>query len=240
MRHAIVAAVSFLVLCQAAGFGQSQAGFLAPAPELAAPVLNQPYSAELVAERVRVLADGTSLTRTIPNLRLYRDSAGRTRTDGPILVNPETGAETVVMVVIVDPVDGFQYVLDPRQRIAHRRPLETPAPPPPAAVQLPLPPQFTSQPMGPRWIEGVPAEGTLLTMGHAVATDGAPQVLSRTECWMSPDLGVTLLRRRIDAQGQEVRNRLIHILRAEPDLSLFAPPADYSVVDETADVRIVP
>jgi len=243
MRYLLAAAVSILVVCQPAGFAQSQAGFLAPAPALAAPVVNQPYSAELVATSVRPLADGTSVTRTVPNLLLYRDSAGRTRTDGPILVNPETGAQTLAMVVIVDPVEGFQYVLDPRLRVAHRRRLEAPAPPDSRAGASPAPPavplQVTAEPLGSDWIESVPVEGTRLTVSQA-ATGGAAQVLSRTEYWTSPDLGEMVLRRQANPDGGEASNRLIHILRAEPDLALFHPPAEYRVVDETADFRIVP
>lgn len=250
MRQTVVAAFSFLVICQPAGFGQTYAGFGAPAPELAEPVVNQPYSAELVVDRVQVLANGTRVTRTLPNLRLYRDSAGRTRTDGPILTNPETGKERVVMAVIVDPVAGFQYVLDPRRRIAHRRPLEAPAlavassgaeAAAPAGAAQPAGPQRTAEAIGSQWIEGVQAEGTRVTMGLAAGTpDAAPPVLPPTEYWMSPDLRVMVLQGRIDPQGGEVWNRLIHILRAEPDLGLFQPPADYRMVDETSPFGIVP
>jgi len=232
MRHAFPAAVLFLTACRMAGFAQTQAGFLAPAPTLAEPVVNQPYSADLVAETVQILADGSTATRTIPNLRLYRDSAGRTRTDGPILLNPESGVETVVMVVIVDPVAGFQYVLDPRRRVAHRRPLEAPAPSPAATAQAPARPRLTSEPMGSQWLEGVSVQGVRLTLAHP-----AP---SQTEYWMSPDLQVMVLQRRIDPQGGEASNRLTHIVRAEPDVTLFAPPADYTAVDETSDIRILP
>jgi hypothetical protein len=244
MRQTVVAAFSFLAFCLPAGFSQTYTGIRAPAPSLTEPVVNQPYSAELVADTVQVLADGTRVTRTLPNLRLYRDSAGRTRTDGPILTNPDTGKEKVVMVVIVDPVAGFQYVLDLRQRIAHRRPLEAPAPPAANSAAEPAQPerpQRTVEPMGSQWIEGVSSEGTRVTMGLAAAApDAAPQVLSRTEYWLSPDLQVMVLRRQIDPQGGEFRNRLIHILRAEPDLRLFQPPSDYRMVDETSAFGIQP
>jgi uncharacterized membrane protein (UPF0136 family) len=44
-------------------------------------VAGAPYSAEEISSMVQTLADGTHITRTIPTRKLYRDSAGRTRTE---------------------------------------------------------------------------------------------------------------------------------------------------------------
>ena len=59
-----------------------------------------------------------------------------------------------------------------------------------------------------------------------------------SETWMSPDLKTAVLSKHNDPRSGENTTRLINISRNEPDPSLFQPPPDYQIVDETAPFTI--
>lgn len=71
-----------------------------------------PYSAETFVENSQTLADGNRINRTTTG-RVYRDAEGRTRRE-------EDRPDGSVAISIVDPVGGFSYSLDPKNRIAWR------------------------------------------------------------------------------------------------------------------------
>ncbi len=80
-------------------------------------------------EHVQTLADGTHITQTTQKVMLYRDSAGRTRTEHIILPPPgAVMAPHPAFIGIVDPVAGYRYMLDQNNQAARRTPW------PPAAV----------------------------------------------------------------------------------------------------------
>lgn len=81
------------------------------------PITGMPYSAEQVTETVQTLADGTHIRQNQRTTVLYRDSAGRTRTETPI--GPMTN-DSAKIVRIVDVVGGYEYTLDDENKIAHR------------------------------------------------------------------------------------------------------------------------
>jgi hypothetical protein len=81
-----------------------------------------------------------------------------------------------------------------------------------------------------RTIEGVRAEGfrrTTTIPAGAIGNDLPIVVVS--EEWRSPDLKVLLMTHRTDPRNGESSYRLINIVRAEPDPSLFQVPPDYTV-----------
>lgn len=85
------------------------------------PVTGAPYSAEETTEHVQTLLDGTRITQTNMEAKLYRDAAGRTRVERTLLPNGQAAA--VVMpsfVEIADPVAGYRYTLDERSHTARR------------------------------------------------------------------------------------------------------------------------
>lgn len=82
-------------------------------------VTGSPYSAEQVTEQVQTLADGTHITQSVATTMLYRDSAGRTRTEH-MFTPPGAGASAPVFVDIIDPVAGFRYTLNQRNHTAQR------------------------------------------------------------------------------------------------------------------------
>lgn len=74
-------------------------------------IKNQPYSAQIVSERVQQLADGNQIVNKSTSMS-YRDSAGRTRTE----VRDEHGA--VKSITIDDPVQRKRWSLDPKRKTA--------------------------------------------------------------------------------------------------------------------------
>lgn len=83
-----------------------------------------PYSAEKVDEHVQTLADGTHITDTFPQTKVYRDSMGRTREERPAFVGRHTiESKGATIVEINDPVAHFRYVFTPTEPVAHRQEL---------------------------------------------------------------------------------------------------------------------
>jgi hypothetical protein len=77
-----------------------------------------PYSAEQVTETVQTLADGTHIRQKQRAQSMYRDSAGRTRTEMPAFGPAMNDGAKIVR--IVDVVGGYEYTLDDQNKIAHR------------------------------------------------------------------------------------------------------------------------
>ena len=74
---------------------------------------NAPYSAEVISESVQNLADGNQIVKKYSR-NSYRDSAGRTRRE-----NHNDKGE-LVSITIDDPVEGFSYTLNPRNKTANK------------------------------------------------------------------------------------------------------------------------
>ncbi len=148
-----VAVLTFLALFASGAFGQMSASgtvsatgfrgrahFGPPPPFGIRPVTGAPYSGEELSESVQTLADGTHVTRTMPGIRVYRDSQGRTRTERSMFMGPvemrSNSPESPMIVEIMDPVEHARYVLDVQNRVAHRQELPTASPgmPPAAAI----------------------------------------------------------------------------------------------------------
>ena len=61
---------------------------------------------------------------------VYRDSQGRVRREVPFeFMTPTTGATKGTMIIIMDPVAGNRYILNPQNKTAHQMPLHPPKPP---------------------------------------------------------------------------------------------------------------
>jgi hypothetical protein len=138
-----LAALALAALFSAGAFGQDSisatsrskgfrgtAHFGAQPPFGIAPITGAPYSGEEVGEMVQTLADGTHITRTMPATKVYRDSAGRTRTERPMFWAPagmdSEAPAAPILVEITDPVAQVKYFLDPQNKVAHRQGLVAP------------------------------------------------------------------------------------------------------------------
>jgi hypothetical protein len=211
----------------------------------------QPYSAEEISQQKKTLADKSSITTPSPSTILYRDSAGRVRTEkpfSPFIITRQ--AEMPVIPEIFDPVAGYCYILDDANRIAHRVELHKPI-----RTQLPLQgvPVVTSpdtnknpdgtassrEDLGRRIIEGVETKGSRSTTTFPVGTQGNENPVSTIlETWVSPELNVTILSKISDPRAGETIRALINVSRAEPNSKLFQIPKGYKVVDETGPFTI--
>ena len=237
-------------------------------PRYSAPVVaGAPYSAEQVFEFTQTLADGTRIVEEATSLRMYRDSAGRTRIERPFMRRSGAGLEALKLVEIQDPVAGLFYILDTVNRVAHRSAL---APPPPGATVPPTgftgafitggfgpsspprmaggpgpmgrteaQPEMSVQDLGAREIDGVVAEGRRMTRTYAAGVMGNDRPLSMTtEIWNSPELRMTVLSKIFDPRTGERVTRLKDLSRRDPEPGYFQPPPDYQIVDETGPFTI--
>jgi hypothetical protein len=163
-------------------------------------------------------------------------------------------APSVTLVELRDPVTGHFYILDTYNKIAHRLPIPTqpearptvrsvprvaladpsktaakPAQIPRAGISLSAGEQLPAQ-----MIEGVMAEGRRNTQTYPVGSIGNDRAIVTTgESWFSKDLGLNILTKSLDPRHGEQTFRLTKISHAEPDMSLFQPPPDFKIVDET-------
>jgi hypothetical protein len=59
-----------------------------------------------------------------------------------------------------------------------------------------------------------------------------------SEIWRSPELQIAVLIKTNDPRNGEMTTRLTNIELSNPILSLFQPPADYKIVDETEHITL--
>jgi hypothetical protein len=223
-----------------------------PAPSPHGPVvIGEPYSAEVVYERMQTLADWTHITQKAQSTKQYRDSEGRTRT--------ETSPGGAQIAEIYDSVSGFRYLLDVQNHIAHRfappaestrgdasyaqtvRADSSAANSAPARgitpTQTPTDrPQSSTESLGSQIIEGVYVEGNKTTTTFPVGSMGNDRPLVRVmESWISHDLKLTVVSKNSDPRMGESTMHLRNINRSQPDPALFGVPPDYQIVDENGD-----
>lgn len=234
-------------------------GTFGPVMALAAPGPTAPYSAVQESSSVQTLADGTHITRKPTTERIYRDSQGRSRTERPFCLGP-AGIPDAVVIEIRDPVSSYSYILDEQNHVAHRFALQVSRPGPPAvrAVngsvttytsytsttamprQEPLRPNMTTiESLGTQTMEGVLVEGTRSTQVIPEGSqDNDRPITIVSERWTSPDLKITVLTKFNDPRHGESTTRMTNIDVSNPILSLFQPPPDYKIVDETERVTL--
>ena len=95
-------------------------------------------------------------------------------------------------------------------------------------------PETSNERLGTQTIEGVLAEGTRMTTTYPVGFLGNDRpVTTVTETWTSREIGMAVSTRTSDPRSGESTMKLMNISRAEPDPSLFQPPAGYQVVDQS-------
>jgi hypothetical protein len=96
-------------------------------------------------------------------------------------------------------------------------------------------PNETTEQLGTRMVEGVEAVGTKVTQvipAGAIGND--KELVSTRETWFSPELKVVVMSVRNDPRIGQIRYTLSNIQVAEPDPSIFQPPAGYSVLHPRA------
>jgi len=199
-----------------------------------------PFSADVVEETTRVLADGNRIHEERHG-RICRDSQGRQRNEMEFFPQM-AGTPTFQHVTIMDPTQHLLINLDPQRKIAtvnHLRPAPSPqmtvtpqSATPEAHVQAQARRQVHEEQLGTMQIEGFEARGTRITMTTPAGAEGNEKpIVTVTESWGSPVLRTVLLTKRDDPRNGQSVHRLSNIQTGEPDLLLFQVPPDYQVKD---------
>ena len=211
---------------------------------------------------IKTWRDSEGRIRTERPMRVGPRASGGT--DSPVIVeisDPVAGVrytldiENKVAHRVVAPAAGTEITRPPgaQTRPAVRPNVEWLATQPQPAggiltggIGLPVPnqdtsmrPEFTSEDLGTQVIEGVVAVGHRQTTTFPVGSQGNDRPIATTsETWMSPELKIVILRKTSDPRSGEDTLKTTNLSRAEPDLALFQPPPDYTIVDETSPFTI--
>jgi hypothetical protein len=221
--------------------------WLAAIAPLSAQITGAPYSATQTSEHIQTLADGTHITQPGRKGMVYRDSAGRMRNE-VTTTGFQTSDQRETVVTIIDPVAGFRYQLNSRDKVAQRfamparRPAGTTSAAPPATGRCcdPVPisgpsGNTTSESLGTQVLEGVTVVGTRRTTTFAVGSMGNDrEIVVTLEIWYSQQLQVQVVTKMSDPRLGDGTTKLTDISPAEPDPALFMPPADYTIKDMAA------
>jgi len=198
-------------------------------------VAGRPFS----AEEVIVQNPKPNVHNVLPmkTIRIYRDSAGRTREDVSV---PRDPIATQV-VNIEDHVAGVHYFLDTDAKVARRLVYPTllgtgVTPATSASTPVNVIPKLrdvrtTRESLGTQFIEGLAADGQRVTSVSPDSMPGCQENVSVIESWYSVELRMILLQKWSDCSGSGTI-RLEHINRAEPDPLLFQVPTDYTTLEQ--------
>ncbi|MCE5309110.1 MAG: hypothetical protein LLG20_15835 [Acidobacteriales bacterium] len=109
----------------------------------------------------------------------------------------------------------------------------TPATNPFSALLEPVP-GSAAEKLGTRTLEGVVAEGTRTAYTVSLNNQELSVVHER---WYCPELKIVVLEANDDPRTGTWRNELVDIVRGEPDVAKYRPPADYVIHHVRVPVR---
>lgn len=200
-------------------------------------VTGAPLSGVLIVTRDTTLADGNKIHHE-SQTKIYRDSQGRIRRELSVdLVTPATGNVKRNIVMIIDPVAGQRYVINPDNKTVRAMPMRGPrhdgqerqgstramgGPGEPGAVN--------KEDLGTKTVNGLQAEGVRVTRTIAAGAIGNDRPINVvTERWYSADLQIPVMTIHTDPMMGTVTSKLTNVTRGEPDASFFQVPSDYKV-----------
>jgi hypothetical protein len=220
-------------------------------------VTGAPYSGTEVVQSQETLADGNVIQRK-RQTNVYRDSAGRVRTEETITPDASTGKAPYTVATILDFVGGKRYELNSSTMIARESPLHVPQGPPPSrggtgtatgtasggaspmAVRRgpgpggnpndPNRPNVVRTQLSPSMVNGVLSAGTQHVENIPIGVIGntRPIQTTRTE-WVSNELKVPVQIKSNDPRFGSSDMELTNIIQAEPSASMFVVPPGYTV-----------
>ncbi len=212
-------------------------------------VSGAPYSAKRVTTGVQTRPDGNRVdeNRTVV---FYRDSAGRNRTERPVSV-----PGSPILITIMDPTLGSEYLLDPGNKTAHKLiGVQVRTMPSAEAARMnveeqsavsPLPAASQSihtqtENLGTKTMQGLEVHGTRTTTTWPAGTldHNDHEVVTAFESWSAPALVNVVLSSKTSRPQLTEDYSVSDLKLGEPDPSLFQPPAGYRIVDETSDFQI--
>ncbi len=203
-------------------------------------VTGAPLTAVVVVTRDTTLADGNKIHNE-SQVKVYRDSQGRIRREmGVDLVTPATGNVKRNVVMIMDPVTGKRYMLNPDNKTARAMPMRGPrqhGTEGSADASTAAGGRGTAQAgalkkedLGTKTVNGLQAEGVRVTRTIAAGSIGNDKPIDVvTERWYSPDLQIAIMTIHSDPMMGTVTTKLTNVTRGDPDASLFQVPSDYTV-----------
>ena len=225
-------------------------GFIAEEPT---GIAGAPYSGVVVTQSTTTFSDGNRIVRT-NSTHYYRDGQGRTRVERAVgLDSAGNSSQSNLVITITDPVAGELYFFRSQGKSVEAMKLSPSlmaarfAAAPAADRQVPfalmgigmgigasLSTEASSAEtsLGQKVVNGVTATGTRTVRTIPVGALGNEKPITSTvEEWFSPDLDVPVQITQKSSIGGDVTLNLTQLVRSEPDASLFAPPAGYSVHD---------
>lgn len=201
-----------------------------------------PFSADVIKDFNQTMADGTQVP-VETNGKMFRDSAGRTRTETEL--KSTTGATTLHYVTILDPVAQLNVRLDPQTKTATLFPFPA-SPSQVAEAKLAKalrthgakvsrqPALVATQELGASTLQGFAVTGMKRTVPAAANAQGCQRARNVVvESWFSPELQIELQSSTEDPRLGMSTTKLVNIGSAEPDTALFQAPSDYTVIDHT-------
>jgi hypothetical protein len=196
------------------------------------PLSNAPFSATVRTDWTKYLADGTVQFRQ-NHRRIARDSLGRVFQERTTF-GPEGSpiASQVWRTELAEPSTHTVAYCDSRTHVCELRPYVGPPATAPSSGSVAARPGLVTQQLGSQMLEGLDLIGTreTQTMNPLVAGSDRPIVVVK-EFWYSQQLGVNVLTTRDDPRSGKEVFTVTNVRLGEPDPSLFALPANASVVD---------
>jgi hypothetical protein len=208
-----------------------------------------PYSAVAVTQSTTTFSDGNRVVRS-NTTRYFRDGQGRTRVERSSNVEgTDSASQTNLTITITDPVGGEIYFIRPQNKLVTALKLSPQVvaaqAAPRADGQVPFAllglgmgmgaglsteASTTETSLGQKTVNGVTATGTRVVRTFPAGVLGnVKPIVSTLDQWVSPDLGVPVQTTQTSSIGGSISLNLTQIVRGEPDASLFAPPAGYTV-----------
>jgi hypothetical protein len=224
------------------------AGMLAEDPPA---ISGSPYSAVAVTQSTTTFTDGNRIVRT-NTVRYFRDGQGRTRVERGVGGDGVGNAsQSNLMIVITDPVGGELYLVRPQNKSVDAIKMTSQVAAAQAAVRPPTDGQVpfgllginmglgaslsteaatNETSLGQKVVNGVTATGTRVVRTFPVGVLGNEKPITSTiDEWFSADLGVPVQVTQKSSIGGEISLNLTQLVRGEPDSTLFAAPAGYTV-----------
>jgi hypothetical protein len=194
------------------------------------PVAGRPFSGTEIRHTTQVLADGTHVDHSDTSM-FYRDAQGRMRNESPNRVQ------------IYDPVAGYSYTLELKDKTYEKTPLRNADGTYSLAVvgslivsgggDKPSPTQLRSAKtdgsvMTPQMVNGVSCKGTRITTVIPAGSFGNDRdVKVVNERWYSDDLKALVKSTNSDPRFGTSTYELTNIVQGHPDASLFLVPTDF-------------
>jgi hypothetical protein len=191
-----------------------------------------PYSAEVVTQRLQILADGNRIEQTTTG-SVARDGQGRVRRDEALPALPGGSGEGPHLIMIDDPVGQVHWTLDAQTKTATKMPM--PAMKPGAVFGLGIPAPPVAMAAGTKTFFATTSTGP--EIGFSTRIEGGHADGSKTDLGVQTVEGVpaqgTRITRTIEA-GQ-IGNALPLVITTE---TWYSPDLKVLVTSKSSDPRI--